>query len=410
MKIKKTIVLIILLILFARISYLFFRNEFINQYELEYEQYKIHVEENYKESKIDKINSYFFTITANNNEYKFQILNKYNKEEKIIKKIYYYEEKDYKCIYPVFKYNKQYVDIICLKGEENIYFHDIEEPSESLNEFVNTIKEYDIKKYNNEFQKTQLDNIYINSNFKQNAYLTNYKGYYDLNKKSKIQLFNNDIYEQQLSTFLNNYYIVADYNQTYEFDKIYVVNLKNSKIKEITCYPKISFDSYIQGIVDNNVYIYDKKNKKQYKINPNKLTIELVGNTEKGIKIYKDSNWDIENSSNCSNNIILFENNHISNIEDTTYEKIDKAGKNIGNYYFYKKENDYYKVYKSTLEDKNNKIYLFKTKTIDRVKYYRDNIYYIDDTELKKYDDETGVITLASFNELKFNQTIKFGT
>lgn len=409
MKIKKTIVLIVLLILFTRISYLFFRNEFINQYELEYEQYKIHVEENYKESKIDKTNSYFFTITANNNEYKFQILNKYNKEEKIIKKIYYYEEKDYKCIYPVFKYNKQYVDIICLKGEENIYFHDIEEPSESLNEFVNTIKEYDISKYNNEFQKTQLDNIYINSNFKQNTYLTNYKGYYDLNKKSKIQLFNNDIYEQQLSTFLNNYYIVADYNQTYEFDKIYVVNLKNSKIKEITCYPKISFDSYIQGIVDNNVYIYDKKNKKQYKINPNKLTIELVGNTEKGIKIYKDSNWDIENSSNCSNNIILFENNHISDIEDTTYEKIDKVGKNIGNYYFYKKENDHYKVYKSTLEDKNNKIYLFKTKTIDRIKYYSDNIYYIDDTELKKYDDETGVITIASFNELKFNQTIKFG-
>lgn len=408
-KIKKIIVILILLIVFIRVSSIFFRNHFLNKYELKYNEYKIYVEEQYKESQKDKISSYFITVNVDNIEYKIQLLNKYNKEEKIIEKIYYYNGKDYKCLYPVFKYNKQYTDVICTKEEKYLYYHNIEEPSENLKEFVDNIKEYNINNYNNNEEKVIIDNTYINTNYKEHAYLTNYKGYYDLKNKENIQLFQSDIYEQSLSTFLNNYYIIPDYNQTYEFDKIFVINMINNKKQEIVLYPKISFDSYIQGIVEDNIYLYDKKNKKQYKINPKALTIELVGNTQKGIKIYKDSQWEIESSSNCSNNNIMFDNKYMSDITDSTYERIDKVGINIGNYYFYKKENDYYKVYKSTLEDKNSKIYLFTTKTINRIKYYNNNIYYVDYESLKVYNDEFGEKVIATFNELKFNNTINFG-
>ena len=227
--------------------------------------------------------------------------------------------------------------------------------------------------------------------------MSNYKG------------FKKDIYNQTLNYFLDKYYIVADYNQTYEFDKLIIVDMTTGKQKEIICYPKISFDSYIQGEVNNELYLYDKKNKKQYKINPSKLSIEEIGNYEKGIKIYKNNEWTIEKSSNCSNNEILFENKYYTNMKDNTYEKIEKLGTELGYYYFYKLENETYKIYRSTIDNTEDKIYLFETKTINQIKYYKAEVYYIDNDELKKYSDTNGTEVIASFKELEFNNTIKFG-
>lgn len=408
LKLSKIIVIFIILIIFMRVSYLFLRKEFSNDYKIKYNEYEIQVEEFYKQSDKDNLYSYIFNIDVENVEYQFQIFNKFNKRENIIKKIYYYSDVDYKCIFPVFEDNIQYVDVTCVYNDEYIYYHNILNPSEKLEEFVNSIKEYNSYNYNQKVDYIDNDNISFNSNYNAIGILTNYKGYYDLKTKEKIQLFTNDVYSQPISTFVNEYYIVADYNQTYEFDKIFVIDITNGKKREIVCYPKISFDSYIQGSIDNFIYLYDRKNKKQYKIDVQKLTVEVIGDSEKGVKIYKKSGWDIESSSDCSNNTILFDDIYTADITDSTYEKIDKVGINLGNYYFYKKENEIYNVYKSTLQDKNKKTYIFSTKTIDRIRYHYDKIFYIDEDTLKVYSDEIGETTILKFNELKFNDDIKF--
>ena len=185
--------------------------------------------------------------------------------------------------------------------------------------------------------------------------------------------------------------------------------MTNNEKKEVTCYPKISFDSFIQGTVDNNVYLYDKKNKLQYKINVENNTIEQVGSSKDGIKIYMNNEWNIESSSKCTNEEILFENVYNSDIKDPSYQKIDKVGNEIGYYYFYMKENEFYKVYRIPIGTTNDKTYLFETKSIDRINYYNDEIYFVDDDTLKIYTTKTGLTNIFTFKELRFNSYIKIG-
>lgn len=405
-KLKKLIVLSILIIIFLRVLYLFLRTEFTNEYNIKYNDNTINVKEHYEQLKDKSL--YTFNIEVENNKYEFQLFKNLNKQEKIIEKVYYYKDEKYKCIFPIFKDKKQYVDVICNTDDKNLYYHNIENKNKQLINFVNSIEGYN-EGYNKQPEMVQYDNISFNNNYNDFGFVTNYKGYYDLKNKNSVQLFQNDIYNQTLSIFINKYYIVADYNQTYDFDKIYVIDITNGKKKEIICYPKISFDSYIQGVFNNELYLYDKINRKQYKINPEKLSIETIGNIDKGIQIYKNNSWNKETSSNCANNIILFDNEYKSDIIDNEYDKIDKVGNKVGYYYFYKKINDSYEVYRSTLQNTDYKIYLFNTKTIDRIKYYNDEIYYIDDDVLKKYNDKDGIVYILNFKEFKFNDSINFG-
>ncbi len=409
MKLKscKFIISLILLALFLRISYLFLRTDITNNYNLKYEDYVININEQYKKIQKENKEIYLFDIKVDNLTYSFQIRDNFNKQEKIIKKIYYFNDKNYKCIYPVFINEKQYIDIICNKNDSYIYYHDIEEKSENLKNFVSSIEQYDKDKYDNKYSEKQYDNVIFNNDYDDFGFVTNYKGYYDLKNKNSIQLFSKDIYNQTISQFIGKYYIVADYEQTYEFDKMYVIDITNGKKREIKCYPKISFDSYIEGVLNDELYLYDKINRKQYKINPEKLSIEIIGDFDRGIKIYKNNEWDIETSSNCTNNIIKFENK--IDITDSTYEKIDKVEDEYGYYYFYEKYEDYYKVYRSPINDKNNKLYIFTTKTIDKIKYKDNEVYYVDNDTLKEYSDELGVIQLFKFKEFQFNDSIDFG-
>ena len=361
-KLKKLIVLSILIIIFLRVLYLFLRTEFTNEYNIKYNDNTINVKEHYEQLKDKSL--YIFNIEVENNKYEFQLFKNLNKQEKIIEKVYYYKDEKYKCIFPIFKDKKQYVDVICNTDDKNLYYHNIENKNEQLINFVNSIEGYNAG-YNKQPEMVQYDNISFNNNYNEFGIVTNYKGYYDLKNKNSVQLFQNDIYNQTLSIFINKYYIVADYNQTYDFDKIYVIDITNGKKKEIICYPKISFDSYIQGVFNNELYLYDKINRKQYKINPEKLSIETIGNIDKGIQIYKNNSWNKETSSNCANNVILFDNEYKSDIIDNEYDKIDKVGNKVGYYYFYKKINDSYEVYRSTLQNTDYKIYINGNKKVD---------------------------------------------
>lgn len=406
LKTKKTISTIVILLLFIYISYLFFRTEFINEYDLQYENGTFHIVEHYIE---DNEKGYIYKIISNDQTYNFSIFDDhYNKSKKLITKIYHYSDNEYACILPVFIDNKVYTNIICNNKEGYFNYSDIQNPSAELINFANSISEYNIDNY---ILKQTPDDDYTAflNNVDYNMYVTNYKGYYNLKTKTNTELFAKDIYEQTLNYFTDKYYIIADYNQTYEFDKFYIIDLETNKKYDFDINHKISFDSYIQGNIKNNIYIYDKKNKKQYKIDLDKRAMEEVGNSDKGIIIYDGNEWIKETSSNCSNTTILFHNTINSNIMDTKFQKIDKYGNKLGYYYYYQKNETGYLVYKSNIDSPENKIFLFQTNTIDRITYYKNKIYYIDNNILKTYDDLNGIVNLFQFKEFSFNSTIKFG-
>src|SRR5699024_9122246 len=79
--------------------------------------------------------------------------------------------------------------------------------------------------------------------------MSHYRGLYIIDQDGSVEnitLFSSDHYDQVLHTFLDGYYFVANYNESYDFQEIYLVNLKTAKVDTITMPVRISFDSYIQ--------------------------------------------------------------------------------------------------------------------------------------------------------------------
>ena len=227
----------------------------------------------------------------------------------------------------------------------------------------------------------------------------NYKGLTLFNsKESNVKIFDKDIYKKPISVFTDKYYVVADYNAEYSFKNFYVANIINGQITNIRSYDEISFDSYIEGVVDGDVYLFDKDAQKQYKISLEYESVEKVGDKD-NIKYY-DGKWKTITLSEALN-----EKKFTTYHETKGYEKTDKIDRY---YYFYKKVNNKYLVYRSDKQNKKLKTYLFETSDINSVVYLKDRIYFRNGINFNYYG-KNGVRKILSNTELEFNSDISLG-
>ena len=320
---------------------------------------------NYKiksDNKVFKINQlktdskYYIEISYNNKIYPLDI-DYTSKKRKIIKDIYYFKDKKYECILPIFS-NNSYIDMMCYKDKVIYNYSSIKGNDTKLDKYIKSIKIYDINKYkDNKTVENIVDGIKFYNNLDKNIYITNYRGI--TSKDKSIDLFNSDIYNKPLSVFINNYYLIADYNKLdrYEFNEFYLVNLDNYNTFKIKYKDNISFDSYIQGIVDNKIYLYDIDNEKQYEIDYNSKKIKLISNDK--VKYYNNGKW--ENISiSKANSKIYFNYESLDNIfdYDYVYETDTK-------YYLLKIDNDIYKLYLTYKQNTNIIKYLIDIETYD---------------------------------------------
>ena len=358
------------------------------------------------ETKKNK-NEYLFQVSHKDKLYIF-IVNKDFKHQNNLKKMEYYSDNDMECILPIFNNDEVIYDITCNKDNELIYYHNIKDIPTTLITFKDELsKKYDINKFNDNNQNYVKDNLlminYDNMVDNYKVAITNYRGLSIINNKIvNKNIFSTDMYNRNISLFVNNYYITADYNQTYDFDKFYVINMDNNKMFEIKSDYEISFDSIIQGINSHSLYLLDTENKKQYEINIDKKRVERIGNIDK-VKYFYNNKWiDLTyNEAITKEQFGLFENrNYISDsiFQDTYYDLI----------YTYEKEDNYYKLYLSYIDKPKIKIYLFNIYDITSVKYIDDYIYFIQDNELKYYNYKCGIKTLFKSDELIFNKNISY--
>ena len=219
-----------------------------------------------------------------------------------------------------------------------------------------------------------------------------------------VNVFEKDVYNQKLATFTNQYYVVADYNESYNFNKFYIIDLIKRTKDEVASDTKISFDSYIQGSVDGKVYVYDKENKKQYEINTDKKTIALISNANSDVVFYNNGWTEISIKEALSEKYFVTENIEYKNNQ---FSKIDKIGDEVGFYYLYKKVGNHYEVYRKNFQD-DNLVYLFNLNNINTL-YIENSIYYLDDDKLYVYNDLIGNKVVVVNNEFKYNKNIKFG-
>lgn len=414
-KIFMVLVVLFLIYFGIQVGYSFFGSGHKLEYTVTTEEKNFLVKEEFSNKKDDTV-SYFFEITYNGDIFYYQTSHDFRKSKSIIKNIYYYHDNEYSCILPIYENNQIISDILCKKGDIIYNYHDIKGQDKALDNYAFNLKE---KGYNgdnftdnsNVLDKGQLT-IYENNLIDKTYYaLTNYKGLYLINsvtggKMQDIAIFKKDVYKRPISIFFQKYYVVADYDKDYRFDTFYVVDITSGKIKEINVGKEVSFDGYVQGVENNSIYFFDKTYKIQYEINLKTNKVIEVGNEKTGIKVLKNGEWERVPAIQAVNENILFK----TNVEEfNNYENVYKLGINSGYYYLYDKTNNFYKTYRSNIQNKNQKLYLFDTSDIDRVIYDNNYVYYVKDNCIKYYTDKLGVKNLVCDNELNYNTSIKFG-
>lgn len=394
-KIFKLLIAIFLIVLIFEVIAYIIKDNHETSYKIKVNDTKYNIEEIYKNKK------YYLKISNKDYKYLFETEDNFHKKKKILSKIYEYKTGDALCIYPVLKKDTD-LNIMCSKNNNSYsytYYKD------KLKDFVKELKEKGYKhsswKEESNYQiKLDTLNIY-KKNINENTfiYIYKYNGFYSINSKEnkKIDLFKNDNYNNTLGFILDKYYIVPNYDEKYDYDDFYIIDMTTNKVKQKKYKIAISKDSYINGNIDDEVYIFDKDELKQYKIYKKGKKIKEVGNKEDGALMY-DLKFKRINAYNMRDKDMKFKTieNYLKEVEQNTSLKYIRG--NIDTYYYQTSNNDVY--YYNT--NNKQKVLLFNKEISDFI-LIDDTIYFISKDTLYSYSNNEGLKNLLVYKELAFN-------
>lgn len=319
-------------------------------YELIYNINSYNIKESY--SKKDK--AYYLNIYDDSTNYSFFLKRKYSKKRKLLENIDIYTDDEKTCVKPIVK--NETFQYVCNK--DNDYFMYLS------NSLIESDKEKidSIDVYNKDFTYFIFDGY----------------GVKNVVTKKKIHFFNNEHYENALSYKGDNFILFANYDDERVFNKFYLIDKESEDYFEIVNENyEISYDSYFLGMVKNKVYLFDKKNMKEYSIDIKKRVIKLISKGDKGL--FYDLGFD---------EVLLSKLKYETNLFNT--------GSLV-----------YYEINNSTLYKKYNnsvnriKITDYSVKTI--VSASDEEIFYISDDSLFSYNDTSGNTLLLTNFDWKFN-------
>lgn len=392
--IKLLIGIFILVLIFELIAYIFKTHHDIT-YTLKDANQTFKINEVYKNKK------YYFKITSKDLVYSFEIHDEFHKKKEVITKIYSYQKDDLYCIYPMVEKNEN-TNILCSKNNKSYAYTNYEK---ELTPFIETLKKQGYnspswQEKSNSSKKIETLSAYQN-NIKEKTYIYIYKynGFFSISKDSleQIKLFENDTYINHLGTNIDKYYLIPNYDQKYDYDELYVIDMTNNKVKQRNLKYKISKDSYMNGVIDNELYIFDKDELKQYKISKKGKKIKEVGNKEDGA-LYYNLKFETKSVYDFRDEELKFKTikDYISQVEKNT--SINYLQKTEDTYYYQTKNND---VYYYNLNSKT-KVLLFNQKISDFT-LVKDTLYFISDDTLYSYNFQEGLKKLITYSELSFN-------
>lgn len=401
-KIIGSIFVIYMFLFFLELSFNYFKKNHLVEYEIN----NILIKEDYRGNTKNEENNYYLELKTNENTFLIQTYENFKKEKRIIKEIKHFKNNKYECLLPIFKNNKIITDLICIENDIQKNYSTFKD--DKIDEFLEHTS------YNKENYKDKQGRLIIKgtttfyvNNIPENNYLAfNYnKGLKIADKTSltEIELFKNKIYNQKINAFNNNKYFIIDYNIQNTTNNFILIDMKTKEKTKIQSNEKISFNSYIQGSLNNAIYLFDKNNKNQYQIDLEGKTITRIGNSTSGIKYYNGT-W-----QNIKTEEAVKEEKIFKDYEQTNeYIMIKKIrGNEYGTTIYVKENNNKYDVYESY---RNNQklIYLFTTTNYKTINFIKENIYYQDGIYIKVYSNKTGSKTLIEDTEIK-NPTIYVG-
>lgn len=365
----------------------------------------------------DETDNYYFEISTPYNVFTFQTTKDYKKSKEIIKEIAYYKDDVYECIYPIFPKKKSLVDILCRSGANTSFYHNLKGRSNGVDGFAESLVEkgYKIEQFTDNKKDSKVNGpvtVYPKNVLEDHfVAINNYKGLYTINNYNfdtiaDIKVFTKDIYQRPISLALGKYYVTANYDQDFYYDKFYIVDLMYNETDYIKTERDLSKDVYVQGTNHNSVFFIDPSSKKQYEMNIKDKTFIEVGNTALGYRVYKNGEWVKETSSKKEDLLFQEKSNQSQN---KNYVRIDKIGnQKSGYYYYYKKSGSNYEAYRASVQTPNNITYLFTTNKINDIAYRDDYVYFSSNNEVKYFHNTTGVRTVFTNREFEFNKSLTY--
>ena len=353
---RRFYLLIFILIVIFILSYHFFK---VKSYVKEYWIDNVLVMESYNKNQ----NSFLYRFNYLDEDYVLAINKDYTWHRKLVKKIDILENEEETCLVIKSDYLTFYP--LCRNNNEQIsYLETTDEMKANFN--LLDIKDSEESKYND---------ITIYNYFYHDYYIWNYRGFDHLSSDSNenINLFDKDVYDPKLIIKTKDFLVVPLYTSDYYFSKVYLINYENGKVNTWDLGKNIYFDSNVLGVIKNEIYLLDKHENIEWKINASKKKIEKIGSKNKNGLFY-DNGW-----NKLSLNKISLEEK-FKGLDAITYDV-----------------NDGLKAY--VLEQSIN----LKNEDVKIIGTNNEVVYYLIDDVLYEYSLEFGEVKLLSRFEWNFN-------
>lgn len=397
----KKIITFSLLLLFLTLLLEFGINYFKTSHHVEYDISGYTVEEDY----IKKSGKDYYLIKASKDgkEYIFNAQNEFNKNEKIIKEIISYDTDDISCATIIYTNNSSSTPL-CYK-DKILHSYISVENEPGMSEYLKQLNKYAEDKItlSDESYVFAYNEIYKNNLYKnEDIIMYNYKNIIKINgeRTMTFDFSNKDVFKNEYGTLVGKYYVIPKMRNSIEFSHYLIVDIEKETVEEIDLAKevsaKISSQMYVNGIYNSNLYIFDKSNLVQYEINPDKGEIKVVGNKDKKGIVYKNGQEEEIGVYTLNNEKVTFTENYDA-YKEIDYDQIFLTSNGA----VYVKDGVFYKVYNNYLK---NPIYLFEAKNVQDIKVKEDNIYYINDQFLYRYNDY-GNVRILKREQFKYDYT-----
>jgi hypothetical protein len=368
-----------------------------------------------KETNLIEESNYYYEISLDDKLlFSFKITGKYTGVKGFIKELKVFNDNNYTCAYPIFKGKTENIDVICNSNDKYYLYGTLKSKVPALDAFVESLKTmgYSHSSWNAVNTETKLvNNFYVyknNISEDQNITIWSYNSFYRLTNRGE-NLYSLNILGQTnpiLNAMVNQYLLMPDYKKSNFFKRLYITNLITSSMDPFDIDYDISYNSFIQGVVDNKLYLIDKNNKTQYAIDIYKKEVKITGDSTNSTKYYNNGKWEPKSIDEVinSNLVFTYPNTIPESLKILNPLSIGEyGGESDGYYYLYLSENNVINVYRIDKQNTNIMTLIFSVPSIKDIKYSEKDIYFISNDTLYVYHDNLGLNPLVKYNDLATN-------
>ena len=336
-------------------------------------------------------NTYFVKLEDKENvSYVFGVENRFNKRKNIVKEINEYKKDGYKCI-NLLLMDDTFSETICNK-DGNLYSYYYLKDELHIEDLDHFLESYDTK--NDDF--ITYDNLNVRRAFMED------KEYLIFHLPKRMVIFHDgdqdsfsfstyDNYKNTHGYLVDKFYVIPRLTNAPELYDYLIYDLLKNKVENLTLGTTISTNSYYNGDYNGELYITDRTNLRQYKLNPGAKKVELISTVQEKAYIYNYGVEDRVSIYTLVDKDIKF-NTTSEKYNNNKYDQIFEAT----SYAYYVKDDTFYKVYEKFPDVK---ILQFKSNEPHNIVLRNNTLYYIEYNQLKKYNNK-GINVLLEYDEL----------